>query len=331
LTISLISAWGNLELFDSTNHVSVLYLTKGITHEFIGGVFTGEMEPPEAGAHTRTQRGDLTRCQERMTGPTTYGSANQPTKRPASRGECTFMNYLKRLFKFNSSRYRLWQENAAFAALVPTGALVLDAGAGDAPYKSLFQHAKYESADFERVNKQYAPSTYVCDLQSIPVEGGRFDFIIFNQVMEHLPEPKLVLAELYRVLKPGGKMIYTGPLFYEEHEQPYDFYRYTQFGLRYLINSTGLVIERMDWLEGYFGTVGYELNCMSRYLPYKPRDISYGFVGYGLAPITALLKVTFAACSIVFHRLETRVKFKARGYPKNYVVIVRKAPAEGRT
>ncbi|WP_322513018.1 class I SAM-dependent methyltransferase, partial [Chloroflexus sp.] len=116
---------------------------------------------------------------------------------------------IKRLFKFNSSRYRLWQENAAFAAAIPQGALVLDAGAGEAPYQSLFRHTRYESADFQKVNKPYAPSTYVCDLKSIPVEDNRFDFIVFNQVMEHLPEPKLVLNELYRVLKPGGKMIYT--------------------------------------------------------------------------------------------------------------------------
>lgn len=234
------------------------------------------------------------------------------------------MNCLRQLCIFNSSRYRLWQENEAFASLIPNGALVLDAGSGEAPYKSLFQHAKYESADFEKVNKQYAESTYVCDLQNIPVEDCRFDFIIFNQVMEHVPEPKLVLAELNRVLKPGGKMIYTGPLFYEEHEQPYDFYRYTQFGLQYLLNQTGFVIERLDWLEGYFGTVGYQLNCMSRYLPHKPRDIGNGIFGYGLAPIMLMLKIGFAFCSIFFHRFETRNKFKIKGYPKNYIAIVTK-------
>ncbi len=234
------------------------------------------------------------------------------------------MNYLKKLLVFNSSRYRLWQEIATFAALVPNEALVLDAGSGNAPYKSLFQHAQYESADFEKVNKTYAPHTYVCDLKSIPVEDCRFDFIIFTQVMEHLSEPQLVLAELYRVLKVGGKMIYTGPLFYEEHEQPYDFYRYTQFGLRHLFNSTGFVIERLDWLEGYFGTVGYQLNCMSRYLPWRPSHLHDGFIGYGLAPILALSKIGFAAGSILFHLLETRIKFQARGYPKNYLVIVSK-------
>ena len=234
------------------------------------------------------------------------------------------MNYLQRLLDFNSSRYRLWQENAAFAASVPSGSLVLDAGAGDAPYRSLFGHARYESADFEKVDKRYARSTYVCDLKSIPVEDCRFDFIIFNQVMEHLPEPQLALAELYRVLKTGGRMLYTGPLFYEEHEQPYDFYRYTQFGLRHLFNAAGFAVERLNWMEGYFGTVGYQLNGMSRYLPWRPSNLNYGVIGYGLAPIMAVLKIGFAACSILFHRLETRIKFEARGYPKNYVVILRK-------
>jgi SAM-dependent methyltransferase len=236
------------------------------------------------------------------------------------------MSYLKKMFGINSSRYWLRQENMAFAALVPSGALVLDAGAGDGPYKSLFDHARYESADFEQVDKPYQKSTYVCDLQNIPVEDSRFDFVIFNQVMEHLPEPKLVLAELYRVLKTGGKMIYTGPLFYEEHEQPYDFYRYTQFGLRYLMESTGYTIDRIDWLEGYFGTVGYQLNTMGRYLPYKPKDINSSITGYGLAPVMMILKLVFLSCSVFFHRLDIHVKFKSKGYPKNYIALVSKVP-----
>lgn len=214
--------------------------------------------------------------------------------------------------------------NTSFAAIVPKGALVLDAGAGDAPYKGLFKHARYESADFEKADRIYAPSTYVCDLRSIPVEDCRFDFIIFNQVMEHLPEPKLVLCELLRVLKPGGKMIYTGPLFFEEHEQPYDYYRYTQFGLRYLFTAAGFEIERMDWLEGYFGTVGYQLNSMSRCIPYKPRNLNLGVVGYGLVPFMLLMKAAFAICSVLFHRLEICTKYEERGYPKNYVAIVSK-------
>jgi SAM-dependent methyltransferase len=234
------------------------------------------------------------------------------------------MSPFRRFFVFNSSRYRLQQENEAFAATIPAGALVLDAGAGDAPYQSLYSHTDYETADFEQVDKSYAQTTYVCDLKEIPVEDCRFDYIIFTQVMEHLPEPQQVLAELSRVLQPGGKLLYSAPLFYEEHEQPYDFYRYTQFAVHHLFTGAGFEIERLDWLEGYFGTVAYQLRGMARNLPLVPREIAGGVTGYILLPTILLVKVGFAACSVLFHRLETQVKFKRAGYPKNYVAIARK-------
>lgn len=227
-----------------------------------------------------------------------------------------------RPFTMNSSRHRLWIENQAFAATVPAGARVLDAGAGDGPYRALFGHACYESADFEQVDKAYAPSTYVCDLAEIPVEDERFDYIVFNQVMEHLPEPGIVLDELHRVLRPGGRMIYTGPLFFEEHETPYDFYRYTQYGLRYLFGRAGFEVARLEWLEGYFGTVGYQLNRMARYLPVRPGALGGGLGGLATAPLMMAAKGVFGALSVGFHRLETKAKFVGAGYPKNYVAIL---------
>lgn len=235
------------------------------------------------------------------------------------------MTFLRRFLTFNSSRYRLQRENEAFAASIPPEALVLDAGAGDAPYRALYQHATYESADFEQVAKAYGRTTYVCDLRQIPVEDGRFHYIVFTQVMEHLPDPGQVLLELHRVLKPGGRMLFSAPLFYEEHEQPYDFYRYTQFAVRRLFAEADFTIERLDWLEGYFGTVAYQLHGMARDLPLTPGEIAPGITGYLLVPVMLWLKASCAGWSMLFHRLESRVKFTRRGYPKNYVAIVRKA------
>ena len=166
----------------------------------------------------------------------------------------------------------------------------------------------------------------MCDLKNIPTEDNRFDFIIFNQVLEHVPEPRLVLTELHRVLKPGGKMIYSGPLCYEEHEKPYDFYRYTQFGLRHLFGATGFEVERLDWLEGYYGTIGHQLKCMACDLRPKPRYIASGLTGFMLLPMMVLLKIGFGIGSIFFHRLETQMKFTRRGYPLNYVAIVIQEP-----
>jgi SAM-dependent methyltransferase len=227
-------------------------------------------------------------------------------------------------FSTNSSRVHLERLNRAVALEVPAGALVLDAGAGLGMYKPLFAHTRYESADFMQVDKQYGDITYVCDLASIPVEDERFDFVLFNQTMEHLKEPKLALKELTRVLRSGGRILYTGPLFFEEHEQPHDYYRYTQFALRYLFAEAGLTIERLDWLEGYFGTLGYQLTTAAKRLPVRSGDFGGGMIGLCLVPISAALKVGFRVLGALFHQLDIRHKFTAAGYPKNYVVRARK-------
>lgn len=224
----------------------------------------------------------------------------------------------------NSSRTWLLRENQDFAASLPAGSRVLDAGAGIQPYRHLFRHCDYESADFEQVDKGYEPSTYVCDLASIPVEDGRFDAVILNQVMEHLSEPRAVLRELRRVLKPGGRMICTAPLFYEEHEQPYDFYRYTQFAWKHMMQAEGYELERLDWLEGYFGTVAYQLRTASRYLPRRPHKIAPGLLGWTALPAVLGGRVAFAGLARLFTLLDERQRFTGSGFPKNYLAIVRK-------
>jgi len=227
----------------------------------------------------------------------------------------------------NSSRTWLFRENQAFAESLAPGSRVLDAGAGKQPYRKLFKHCRYESADFEKVDKPYAKSTYVCDLAAIPVAKNRYDAVIFNQVMEHLPEPLSVLKEFRRVLKPGGRMICTAPLFYAEHEQPYDFYRYTQFAWRHLMAKAGLEIVSIEWMEGYFGTVAYQLMTASKFLPTRPSAIAPGWLGYVAVPVVLVAKLLFSLLARLFYILDEQHRVTHTGFPKNYVVVVRKPEA----
>lgn len=231
---------------------------------------------------------------------------------------------IRSFIHFNSSRYRIDQEILKFSRSIKSKSLVLDAGAGIAPYRQLFNHTNYETADFEQVQKQYTPSTYVCDLKSIPVENDRYDYILFNQVMEHLPEPKNVLLELNRVLKKNGTLLYTGPLFYEEHEIPYDFYRYTRYGLMHLFSESNFDIVRLEWLEGYFGTLGYQFKGIYYNLPLNYKKLGGGIFGILILPIILILKYSSLWLSVLFHRLEKKYTYVEKGYPKNYIAILKK-------
>lgn len=95
-----------------------------------------------------------------------------------------------------------WIQQAA--STLPQDAKVLDAGSGPAPFRKLFDHVTYETADHLKNSYEYFPPTYACDLRAIPVETGRFDRVICTQVLEHVPDPVAVLKELSRVLKPDG-------------------------------------------------------------------------------------------------------------------------------
>ena len=225
----------------------------------------------------------------------------------------------------NSSRVYLHRFLARAGQTVEPSELVLDAGAGRAPYRDLFAHARYETADFLAVKgKRYVQPDYVCDLAEIPVEDARFDHVLLTQVLEHLPEPARVLGELHRVLKPGGTLWLTAPFFYAEHERPYDFYRYTQYGLRHLLESAGFEVLEVEWMEGYLGTLSYQARLMSRSLPASRAAWGGGVRG------TALAAGAKAATRIGPHvadalaKLDLKYKFAGKGLPKNYQAVARR-------
>jgi len=225
----------------------------------------------------------------------------------------------------NSSRTYLHRFLTRAGQAVQPGQLVLDAGSGRAPYRKLFDHARYETADFLAVEgKKYTEQDYVCDLAQIPVEDARFDHVLLTQVLEHIPEPATVLAELHRVMKPGGTLWLTAPLFYAEHEKPYDFFRYTEFGLRHLLEGAGFEVREVDWMEGYLGTLSYQARLMSRALPSSPADYGGGLRGRALALVAKACKRLGRRVAGNLAALDLRHKFVGKGLPKNYQVVARK-------
>jgi SAM-dependent methyltransferase len=74
---------------------------------------------------------------------------------------------------------------------------------------------------------------------SIPADDGSFDAVLCTQVLEHVPQPLEALREFRRVLDTGGILMATMPFVWEEHETPFDYYRYTRYGIEHLTRSAG--------------------------------------------------------------------------------------------
>lgn len=121
----------------------------------------------------------------------------------------------------------------------------LDVGCGLRPYESSFPQGVYIGVDIEvsgRNAELKAPDHYY-DGRILPFPDESFEGVICTQVLEHVPDPGLLLAEMYRVLKPGGRLIMSLPFVWQEHEAPYDFFRYTRFGATSLLNRAGFEVS----------------------------------------------------------------------------------------
>src|SRR5438876_2051852 len=86
--------------------------------------------------------------------------------------------------------------------------------------------------------------------QPLPLEDDRYDTVILSDVLEHIRKPEALLAEVARVLSPGGKLLLNVPFLYWLHEQPHDYFRYSEHALRSFIDDSKLRLVLLEGLGG---------------------------------------------------------------------------------
>ncbi|MCS6848834.1 MAG: class I SAM-dependent methyltransferase [Anaerolineae bacterium] len=157
------------------------------------------------------------------------------------------------------------------AACLPSGVRVLDAGAGECAYKKLFAHCRYVGVDLAvgDTSWNYFNLDVITSLSRLPFPDATFDAVLSTQTLEHLDDPLAGMYEMHRILKPGGKLFLTAPMAHMEHQAPYDFFRYTSYGLRSLAQRAGFAPENIAVtpLGGMFTRWAYELPNMLSLFP----------------------------------------------------------------
>jgi SAM-dependent methyltransferase len=94
----------------------------------------------------------------------------------------------------------------------------------------------------------------VCDAAALPFASARFDTVIAAELLEHVPRPDEVLAEIRRTLRPGGTLLITVPFLYRVHGDPHDYARYTEQWWREALGRHGFAAEAVE-RQGMFWSV----------------------------------------------------------------------------
>jgi SAM-dependent methyltransferase len=144
------------------------------------------------------------------------------------------------------------------AAKLARGRL-LDIGCGNKPYQGMFHNRVSEYVGCDVVQSSDNRADVICPATELSFEAGEFDTVLCTQVIEHVADHHALLAEAFRVLRRDGLLILSGPMYWPLHEEPYDFFRFTEHGLRVLLTEAGFADIQIKSNGGKWAVCGQVL------------------------------------------------------------------------
>lgn len=150
----------------------------------------------------------------------------------------------------------------SYAALTYARGTLVDVGCGEKPWVEVFSSHVEEhiGVDHEASPHGLNRVDVIAGAYEIPLADESADTVLLSAVLEHLERPADAIAEAHRLLRPGGHLILTAPFFWPLHEEPRDFYRYSPYGLRYLLEQAGFEVVEVVPLSGAWTTFALELS-----------------------------------------------------------------------
>lgn len=137
--------------------------------------------------------------------------------------------------------------------------ILIDIGCGEMPFKQLIMESsgieQYWGLDIVQ-NRSGTVNVLVDSATELPIMNDCADIVFLNSVLEHINEPFEALKEIHRILKDGGYVYIYVPFMWQEHEEPYDYYRFTRFGLQYLLEKYGFQVTVLHTAGGFYSVIG---------------------------------------------------------------------------
>ncbi|MEW6102534.1 MAG: class I SAM-dependent methyltransferase [bacterium] len=133
-----------------------------------------------------------------------------------------------------------------------TKGICLDIGAGNLVYKTLLDKTRYIAIDRYVTNKDL---DVIADIENLPFLNNSLDTVICMQVLEHIKKPWRGLEEIYRVIKPEGYVIVSVPHIFYIHGEPEDYFRFTKYGISFLMKEAGFDVSSIEVSNGFVGFI----------------------------------------------------------------------------
>ncbi len=187
---------------------------------------------------------------------------------------------------------------------------LLDVGCGDKPYYEIFKDYCKEYIGIDISPSRKSTVEVIARATRLPFKDETFETVLSTQVLEHIPEPEKMIREVYRVLKKGGIFILTLPQYWRLHEIPHDYFRFTRYGIEYLLKKVSFKILKIEPMGGAWSLIGQSI-LSHLASPYG----SYGF----FRPFRNLIKIFL---NTVFSYLDRR--FPDREDTMGYMLLARK-------
>lgn len=202
---------------------------------------------------------------------------------------------------------------------------MLDAGAGECAYKDFFPGIRYISIDaaWGDPSWNYSDLNSVGALHLLPFKDHSFDAVLCTQALEHLEWPRESVREFFRVLTPSGVLYLTAPMAHHEHQVPYDFFRYTSFGLDSICRRAGFTKVRITPFGGTFTRIAYEITRVLSIFPSAGMKRGHlQLKGILCLPVRALLLIPVRLLQLGLLALDGLDR--KRDYPFGWGVIAQK-------
>lgn len=159
--------------------------------------------------------------------------------------------------------FTLLMDGVKAASPAHRGRLLLDVGCGSKPFELQLRRPgdTWIGVDMPAPPSGLSRADVNGSALQLPFASETFDIVLCTQVLEHVPEPWTAMVEMARILEPRGYLIATAPHISVLHEEPYDFFRFTCYGLQQLAARAGFTPLMVEPLGGFCATLGYLLIC----------------------------------------------------------------------